>query len=332
MKNNPLISVIIPVYNPGKHIYKCLDSIINQTYRNLEIILIDDGSTDGSSKVCDEYAAKDARVICVHKENGGVSKARNTGLDIATGDFFYFPDSDDYIDLDTFEYLLTLIDQYECDAVAFEHYATYPDHEIAHRLPSNYYGLYEGGEEIIKIFFRVAFACNKLFSRKVITGNYSLNRIKFNETIARGEDGVFSRTVLDYAERVYFTDRPLYHYVQSEQSACRGTFRPSQLSLLKTIELNYSWFSEKYPKYLPRLYAGALESYIMLYYDMWADEKDYGEECGKMYSLFKREYIAHKSIIKLSRKQKVKIKLFDTSPSLFCRLHKVNERRYTKQS
>lgn len=80
------ISVIIPVYNVEKYLKRCLDSIINQTYKNLEIILIDDGSTDKSSNICDEYAAKDKRIVVIHKENSGVSEARNKGLDICTGD------------------------------------------------------------------------------------------------------------------------------------------------------------------------------------------------------------------------------------------------------
>lgn len=327
MKENPLISVIIPVYNPGIHLYKCIDSIVNQTYRNLEIILIDDGSTDGSGKVCDEYAEKDSRIICIHKENAGVSKARNAGLEIATGDYYYFPDSDDYIDLDSFEYLLGIIDQYHCDAAVFEHYVTYSDHEEAHHLPKEYYGLYEGGKEIIKIYFRVAFACNKLFSKKLITGSNSLPGIKFDETIARGEDGLFSRTALDRADRVYFTNRPLYHYVQSEQSACRGAFRTSQLTLLKMIDIDYEWFSKKYPDYLPRLYANALESYIMLYYDMWADEKSYAQERGKMYSRFEREYKEHRGVMTLSKKQKIKFSIFKISPVVFCKLHKIYNRK-----
>ena len=104
----PLISVIIPVYNTEKYLRTCLDSIVNQTHSNLQIILIDDGSTDNSGLICDEYAQKDSRIICVHQQNGGVSKARNEGLKIATGDYIHFPDSDDYLDLDTYEYLLKI--------------------------------------------------------------------------------------------------------------------------------------------------------------------------------------------------------------------------------
>ena len=99
------ISVIVPVYNVEKFIKRCLDSIINQTMRDLEIILVNDGSTDNSGKICDEYAQLDNRITVIHKENGGLSSARNTGLDVATGEWIAFVDSDDYIEKNMYEVL-----------------------------------------------------------------------------------------------------------------------------------------------------------------------------------------------------------------------------------
>ena len=93
----PLVSIIIPIYKVEPYLRCCLDSIVNQTYTNLEIILVDDGSPDGCPKICDEYAAKDNRIVVIHKENGGLSDARNAGLDVYKGDYVYFIDSDDII-------------------------------------------------------------------------------------------------------------------------------------------------------------------------------------------------------------------------------------------
>lgn len=104
MQNNDLISVIVPVYNVEKYLRKCIESIINQTYKNLEIILVDDGSTDASGKICDEYACIDNRIKVLHKENGGISSARNAGLNVSSGAFITFIDSDDYIEKDAYEY------------------------------------------------------------------------------------------------------------------------------------------------------------------------------------------------------------------------------------
>ena len=98
MANIPKISVIIPVYNAEKYLYRCIDSVLVQTFTNWELLLIDDGSKDSSGVICDEYAAKDARVRVFHKENGGVSSARNLGLDNARGEWVAFVDSDDYIE------------------------------------------------------------------------------------------------------------------------------------------------------------------------------------------------------------------------------------------
>lgn len=98
--NNELISVIIPVYKVEKYLDECIQSVINQTYKNLEIILVDDGSPDNCGKICDEYAKKDNRIKVIHKENGGLSSARNAGLDIARGEYISFIDSDDYVSKD----------------------------------------------------------------------------------------------------------------------------------------------------------------------------------------------------------------------------------------
>lgn len=106
MKTDLLISVIVPVYNVEKYIDRCVKSIVNQTYKNLEIILVDDGSQDSSGKKCDEWKKKDERIIVVHKINGGLSDARNTGIDLAKGSFLSFIDSDDYIDSDMYEIMI----------------------------------------------------------------------------------------------------------------------------------------------------------------------------------------------------------------------------------
>ena len=104
----PLISVIVPCYNVEEYLPKCIESILNQTYRNLEILLVDDGSPDNCGRICDEYAAKDSRIRIIHKKNGGLSDARNAALDVMTGEYVTFIDSDDYVSDDYVEYLYKL--------------------------------------------------------------------------------------------------------------------------------------------------------------------------------------------------------------------------------
>lgn len=108
MEQQPLLSVIVPVYNAGQYLSQCLDSIIGQTYKNLEIILVNDGSTDGSGAICDEYAHRDGRIRVIHKANGGQGMARNRGLSVATGDYVSFIDSDDWIDLSMYDSAISI--------------------------------------------------------------------------------------------------------------------------------------------------------------------------------------------------------------------------------
>ena len=131
-----MISVIVPIYNVEQYLKKCIESIISSTYANLEIILVDDGSTDGSGKICDEFQAKDKRIRVVHKKNGGLSDARNVGLEIARGEFVSFIDSDDYIDSEMFEEVLTQFDK-NTDIVIYGRYVEYPTKTIVQCPPSN---------------------------------------------------------------------------------------------------------------------------------------------------------------------------------------------------
>lgn len=112
-----LISIIVPVYNVEKYIKTCIESLINQSYKKLEIILVDDGSTDNSGKICDQYAEIDSRIIVIHQKNGGAANAKNAGLKVATGEYLTFADSDDYVELDAYESMVSLLLEHNADVV-----------------------------------------------------------------------------------------------------------------------------------------------------------------------------------------------------------------------
>ena len=116
-----LISVVVPVYNVEKYIDRCLNSIINQTYRKLEIIIVNDGSTDNSRKIIDKFSKMDSRIIVIDKNNGGLSEARNVGINAATGDYITFIDSDDFVSYDYIEYLYSLIEKYKVKVLSLIH-------------------------------------------------------------------------------------------------------------------------------------------------------------------------------------------------------------------
>lgn len=124
-----LVSVVIPVYNVEQYLKECVDSVLNQTYSDCEIILVDDGSTDNSGKLCDDYLSVDNRIKVIHRENGGLSAARNTGMDAATGDYIYFLDSDDYIESVTLERLVHTAKTDDANIVFFDGYVFYTDCE-----------------------------------------------------------------------------------------------------------------------------------------------------------------------------------------------------------
>lgn len=308
--HEPLISVIIAIYNPGKYLRPCLDSIVNQTYRNLEIILVDDGSTDDSLSVCKEYAAKDNRIIVHHKENSGVSSTRNQGIRLAHGDYYSFIDSDDYLEEDTYEYLMNLMKTHQVDIVNHEHFITRPSQEISHTSPESAYGKYDrkGSMEVVVRYY--PFACNKLFSKKCIEGLF------FDETICRGEDSLFCRFAFDKADSVYFDKRPLYHYVQSEDSAVRGSFRTSQLTAVKLIPIYESFFKEKYPELYNQAMSDMLHLMTTLYFDMRCDKVNYSKEQKQVVNEFNKLYPGI-DLAKLASKSRKLYKSFRKSPTFF---------------
>lgn len=136
MNTQPLLSVIVPVYNVEQYLHQCVDSIIGQTYQNLEIILVNDGSTDGSGAICDDYAAKDSRVRVIHKENGGLSSARNAGLELSTGIYTSFIDSDDWLDLNAYENLISQLILTEADVISFDYISEFQDSSFKSENPS----------------------------------------------------------------------------------------------------------------------------------------------------------------------------------------------------
>ena len=129
MKKN-LISVILPIYNVSDYLDRCMKSVINQTYKNIEIIMVDDGSTDDSALKCDEYKEKDDRIVVFHKENGGLSDARNYGIKRASGDYITCVDSDDFVDLDYIEYLYSLITKYNVKMSICQHRVLYSNGKV----------------------------------------------------------------------------------------------------------------------------------------------------------------------------------------------------------
>lgn len=165
------ISVIVPVYKVEPYLSRCLDSIINQTYRNLEIILVDDGSPDHCGEICDEYARQDSRIRVIHKSNGGLSDARNHGIDVATGDYIAFVDSDDYVTTDMYEKMLARLefdnsDMVVCNYYRFDEGSVPPEYGYIN-LPDRVLSKDEAFDFYLQIGGDYVSAWNKLYKRGI---------------------------------------------------------------------------------------------------------------------------------------------------------------------
>lgn len=217
--NAPLISIIVPVYEVEPYIRKCLDSIVNQTYKNLEIILIDDGSPDRCGAICEEYAKKDTRIIVVHQENQGLAVARNTGLALATGDYIQFIDSDDWIEKDACAVTLHLAIEHQADIVIFGREKLYPNGKtkVMRITPS---GIVDKPEIMRRVIWSDGTndaVWDKLFVKSIF------NRIQFPNGQSYEDVGVTYLTV-HQAKKIYATDQVFYHYLRRKGSCVNETY------------------------------------------------------------------------------------------------------------
>lgn len=222
MSTRGLISIIVPVYNVESFLGKCIDSIIAQTYRNLEIILVDDGSTDKSGEICDAYRSSDKRVKIIHKRNGGAASARNRGLEIAQGEYIGFVDSDDYMDEDMYELLIRYMDK-DVDIVACGRYVIYPPKStgLNHKILctdkiTKFDRMHAIGELLEKRIFEYG-VCDKIYRRELF------DDVRFpNGRFA--EDLPVTYALFKKSRNVVSIGVPRYYYFQRYNSTCRSEF------------------------------------------------------------------------------------------------------------
>lgn len=212
-----MISIIIPVYKTEKYLKRCIESALNQTYQKLEIILVDDGSPDECPRICDEYARKDNRIKVIHKENGGVSRARNIALSIANGKYITFLDSDDFLEQKACEILYKIALQYNADVVicgmTMRYSSTSVDVYYDNKVYKNKACLYAYLADEIR-----PEACGKLIKRELI------DNVRFDENISYGEDMLLNFQIIKKAECVVNVEDCLYNYNQYNPSAATAPY------------------------------------------------------------------------------------------------------------
>ena len=244
---NDLISIIVPVYNVEPYLRKCVDSILAQTYTNLEVILVDDGSPDNCGAICDEYAARDERVRVIHKENGGLSDARNAGLNIMNGSYVAFVDSDDWIEPEMYKRLMSIMHRYHAD-MAFGGVTDDCIREGQYvSVKTSDYGETPCAEDAIaamrRYFYGSWAAWDKLYRADLFrTIRYPVGEINEDEAIVL--------QLLDQCERVCYTNEVFYHYIHREsgESITSSGFSKKKLVWQRHCRDNLAFVRAKYPE------------------------------------------------------------------------------------
>lgn len=238
----PKLSVIVPVYNTEKYLRECIDSILAQTFTDFELILVDDGSTDHSGAICDEYAGKDARIRVIHQENGGVTRARKNGAAYSKGDYVTYVDSDDWIDQETYHDSMLHIESHEVDVVVFAmNIEKNPPTEIRNYVDV---GLYS--KEMLRrhVYPRMLFdysincsgmiasLCNKIIRREILLDALS----EIPDSLGYGEDAIAGYLCMLNASNAYICNNPYYHYRENILSISHA-----ELSVMRARVLALDW-------------------------------------------------------------------------------------------
>lgn len=214
----PLISIIVPVYRVEKYLDKCVESIVNQSYKKLEIILVDDGSPDACPDMCNSWAEKDERIRVIHKKNGGLSSARNAGLEIASGDYICFVDSDDRLDDDAVETMLNGMEEHGADICVCGFYIEHLSGESETAAVDE--AVFEKDDIVISYILDKIRpeVCNKMYRASLIGG------LRFDESVKYAEDVYFNYEIMKRASCVYSLGKPKYHYLQNSGNSITTDF------------------------------------------------------------------------------------------------------------
>ena len=256
MSSQPLISVIIPVYNVELYIQTCMKSVLRQTYTNLEIILVDDGSTDKSGLICDKYKKEDKRIKVIHKKNGGLSDARNIGIDLSSGEYITFIDSDDAVDPDYIEYLYKIITEKCCQISLCSFQLEFENKKKRYLMGNGKEELLSTRECLEKILYHDQIsvsACGKLYRRDLF------NKIRYPKGKLFEDVGTTYKLIL-MAPFISCGYKCKYHYFIRGNSITTGSFTPRKLDLLQQADQ----MAEDIVQQFPELYEASLR------YKVWA--------------------------------------------------------------
>lgn len=294
MEQQKRISVIVPVYNVEDYLPKCLDSILAQTYQNLEIILVDDGSPDRSGEICDQYAERDSRVAVIHKANGGVCAARNVGLDAATGEMIGFVDSDDWIEPDMYEVLLEKMQEHGADIVQS--------------------GMESDGSKSVEECLRRLVCMDNIEVWRNLYRSEVIGSVRFSERLRSSEDLLFNYQVFKRARKCFYIGESKYHhcYVQGSLSDILDDYRIDDLDYVMA-EIRNAEISGGLRAYIDKGESDCCFSFIgsIVRTKTW----------GKWYPILRKRILCHRKAILqndiYTRKDKMKLYLIWLCPPAY---------------
>lgn len=240
--DKPVVSILIPAYSAAAYLPQCLDSILKQTYRDLQVVIVDDGSKDNTLEVCREYAEKDARIEVYHQENQGVAATRNHLLDKVKGDYVLFVDADDWIELDMVEYLTSLAVDYESEMVMCDRVIN-DEKPSGREVEINILQQEEAIRDFLYHDYFVGSLWNKLLSRSL------LHNERFHRGISYGEDALFCWRVLQKVNNVVVCNKQLYHYRMNEDSISHQSFGKKKLTGHQTWTIISEDVKKRWPQY-----------------------------------------------------------------------------------
>ena len=314
MNEDALISVIIPVYNVRPYLERCFQSVTNQSYHNLEIILVDDGSTDGSSELCDELAARDHRARVIHKQNGGSGSAKNAGINEAAGEYISLVDSDDWITADMYYYMLQILQKTGAQIAVcgiqkvneYEEISYYNDDLEERVILNTEQALYElpRNEKITNSM------CNKLFQANILKG------LKMNETVSY-DDVSFVPQCIARARTIAYTAEPYYCYFEREGSISKSSFTVKEFDRVTADRMRLEFYHKEFPQCEESAAIAFIGTCLKVYYESRQSVEPEARENRSLLRRELRETINKYKGLPFTRKQKAKARLFLMSPWLF---------------
>lgn len=309
----PKISIVVPVYNVEKYLDKCINSILNQTLSEFELILIDDGSKDSSGLICDKYAESDKRIKVIHKSNGGMSSARNIGLDVAKGKYIGFVDSDDWIESDMYELLYNICEDNNCDIANCSSIIHYEQKTV---INGGHSLIIHNREEAMKTMLEGKLydevVWTKLIKREILAGT------RFTEGIVY-EDTDFTYRVIDKVQKVGCIGEPKYHYIKRQKGIMNLAKKDLNIDGVLVYNEMYKFFRNNYLN-LSELAANKLVNHAMYILDKISnsdDFKKYKYKYDKVVNILNENYKVIIRLNGLNVKQKILLTLTKINPLLF---------------